>query len=75
MARNLREKLPSTDTVRIFDINKASLNRFVEETKNMPPGGAVVEISETSAEASADSVRRSTVLFSIPYHDDQLFYL
>jgi hypothetical protein len=57
MAKNLRSKLLSTDTVRIFDINKASLERFVNEARKGPPGGAAVEISESSTEASVDSVR------------------
>merc|ERR1711964_437659 len=33
MARNLQAKLPSTDTIRVYDINAESVDRFANDTK------------------------------------------
>lgn len=55
MARNLQAKLPSTDTLRVYDINSESVNKFANETKALS-GGAVVEVASSVREAAEDSV-------------------
>jgi hypothetical protein len=55
MARNLQAKLPSSDTIRIYDINVESMKRFADETKALSRGAAV-EVVSSVREASKDSV-------------------
>jgi 3-hydroxyisobutyrate/3-hydroxypropionate dehydrogenase len=55
MARNLQAKLPSSDTLRIYDINPQTLERFANETKALSKG-ASVEIAENVREAAENSV-------------------
>jgi len=55
MARNLQAKLPSTDTIRVYDINTASAEKFVTETKALS-AGAAVEIATSVREAAENSV-------------------
>jgi hypothetical protein len=55
MARNLQANLPSSDTLRIFDINAASVERFANETKGLSKGAAV-EIATNSRDAAENSV-------------------
>jgi ornithine cyclodeaminase/alanine dehydrogenase-like protein (mu-crystallin family) len=55
MARNLQAKLPSTDTLRVYDINPDSIQRFANETKALS-GGAAVEVASNVREAAEDSV-------------------
>ena len=55
MARNLQAKLPSTDTLKIFDINSEMVERFAKETKTLD-SGAAVEIASSVREAAEDSV-------------------
>ena len=55
MARNLQAKLPSSDTLRIYDINPDSVKRFAEETKALS-SGAAVEVASNVREAAEDSV-------------------
>lgn len=55
MARNLQAKLPSTDTLRVYDINTESVNKFATETKALS-GGAAVEVASSVREAAEDSV-------------------
>ncbi|KAH6676678.1 3-hydroxyisobutyrate dehydrogenase-like protein [Halenospora varia] len=61
MARNLQAKLPSTDTLRVYDINTASVERFANETKALS-SGAAVEVASTVREAAEDSETTITVL-------------
>lgn len=56
MAKNLRKKLPPADTVRVFDVNPASMDAFAADAKDAPPGGAAVEISGSALEAVRDAV-------------------
>lgn len=56
MARNLQAKLPSSDTLRVFDINAESIQKFTNETKALG-SGAVVKIAANAREAAEDSVR------------------
>jgi hypothetical protein len=69
MARNLQAKLPSTDTVRIYDVNKESLTRFADETKALS-SGAAVETASSVRDAAEDSV--SEPYASIPSSDSLL---
>jgi 3-hydroxyisobutyrate dehydrogenase len=55
MARNLQAKLPPSDTIRVYDINAASMQRFVDETKALS-SGAAVEVAGNVREAAEDSV-------------------
>lgn len=55
MARNLQAKLPSSDTLRVFDINAESIQKFANETKALG-NGAAVEIATNARETAEDSV-------------------
>lgn len=55
MAKTLQSKLPSSDTIRVFDINADSVKKFVEETSSAGTGAAVKAASNV-LEASEDSV-------------------
>lgn len=55
MARNLQAKLPASDTIRIYDINTESLNRFAQETKALG-NGADVSVANSVRDAAEDSV-------------------
>jgi hypothetical protein len=55
MARNLQAKLPSSDTLRVFDINAESIQKFAEEAKALGSGAAVT-IAASVREAAEDSV-------------------
>jgi hypothetical protein len=55
MARNLQAKLPSSDTLKIYDINSESVQRFANETKALSKG-ASVQVASTVREAAEDSV-------------------
>jgi 3-hydroxyisobutyrate/3-hydroxypropionate dehydrogenase len=62
MARNLQAKLPSSDTLRIFDVNAESIHKFANETKALGSGAAVT-IAATAREAAEDSVSLPRNLF------------
>ena len=53
MARNVRQKIPKSSTLYVFDLNKAALEKFVAETKNDGP----VEVC-SSAKAVVDHAVR-----------------
>lgn len=55
MAQNLQAKLPSTDTIRVYDINEESVKRFTNETKALS-SGAQVEVAAGVRDASENSV-------------------
>jgi len=73
MARNLQAKLPSTDTLRIYDINTESVERFAKETKALG-SGAAVETASSVREAAEDSETTITVLPE-PSHVKNVFGL
>jgi hypothetical protein len=56
MARNLQAKLPSSDTLRVYDINTEAMERFAKETKALQ-NGAAVQTSASPRDAAEDSVR------------------
>jgi len=61
MARNLQAKLPPSDTLRVFDINTESIQKFAKETK-ASGSGAAVKIAATAREAAEDSVSLDSLL-------------
>ncbi|RDW69340.1 hypothetical protein BP6252_08360 [Coleophoma cylindrospora] len=61
MAKNLQKKLPSTDTIRIYDINTAAIQKFVDETK-ATGSGAAVEVAGSIRDASENAETTITVL-------------
>ena len=56
MAKNLQSKLPQTDTIRLFDINKSAMETLSSEMKSKQAGGATVEMANTVADAAKDAV-------------------
>ena len=56
MVKNLQKKMPTTDTIRVFDINKAATEKLVAEVHSSMPGGAVVKVASSPFEAAKDSV-------------------
>ncbi|KAG9235828.1 3-hydroxyisobutyrate dehydrogenase-like protein [Amylocarpus encephaloides] len=61
MARNLQAKLPSSDTIKVFDINPESVNKFASETKALSHGAAVQIVSNVR-DAAEDCETTITVL-------------
>ncbi|KAI1462151.1 putative 3-hydroxyisobutyrate dehydrogenase G6G8.5 [Annulohypoxylon moriforme] len=62
MAKNLQSKLPSSETVRLFDINQDATKRLAEEMKTSKTGGAAVEVSRSAYDAARESDVVITVL-------------
>jgi 3-hydroxyisobutyrate/3-hydroxypropionate dehydrogenase len=56
MARNLQAKLAPSDTVRVFDINKAAAEKLVQEMKTQQAGGAAAQTARNAGEAARDAV-------------------
>ena len=52
MAKNLRAKIPEGDTLTVFDVNKAALDRFVKEAEP-----ANVTVAKAPREVVENSVR------------------
>jgi len=75
MARNLQANLPSSDTLRIYDINTESIKKFADETKALSRG-ATVQTASSAREAAEDSVSPTPsfnfafVCFSTPLGDE-----
>ncbi|KAM3069460.1 hypothetical protein ACMFMG_005565 [Clarireedia jacksonii] len=61
MARNLQAKLPSTDTIRVYDVNTQSVERLVNDTKALGKGAAV-EAASGVREAAENSETTITAL-------------
>ena len=53
MARNVRQKIPKSSTLYVFDLNKAALEKFVEESKNDGP----VKVVSSAKEVVDNAVR------------------
>lgn len=76
MARNLQAKLPSSDTIRIFDINKGAADKLAREMRTQQAGGAAVEVASSVDEVSMNAVSVYAVLpCLIFYMMSHLFYL
>lgn len=56
MARNLQAKLPSSDTMKVYDINPEMVERFTNDTKALTSGAAVEAVGNVR-DAAEDSVR------------------
>ena len=56
MAKNLQAKLPPTDSIRIYDINKAAAEKLAGEMRASASGGAAVEIADSVNHAARDAV-------------------
>ncbi len=65
MARNLQAKLPTSDTMKVYDINPAMVERFANDTKALK-SGAAVEAAGNVREAAEDSVRLFPKGYSYP---------
>lgn len=63
MAKNLRAKIPETDTLTIFDVNASSLEKFSQEAT---PSGVV--IAKSPREVVENAV-------SITLRDEYLWYI
>ncbi len=55
MARNLQSKLPPTDTIRVYDINKVAADKLVEEMKTQQ-AGAAAHIARDAGDAAKEAV-------------------
>lgn len=66
MAKNLQSKLSTSDTVRLYDINRDVMQRLAGEMKTSSKadttGGAAVELAESGEAASAGADTVITVL-------------
>lgn len=45
MARNLQAKLPTSDTMKVYDINPEMVERFANDTKALTSGASVEAVS------------------------------
>ncbi len=53
MAKNLQAKLPATDTLRLFDINTATMEKLAGEMKASLQGGAAGEMKTSPTNGAA----------------------
>lgn len=56
MAKNLQAKLGPSDSLRIYDINKAAADKLAGEIRAASAGGASVEVVQSVGEAAVDAV-------------------
>jgi 3-hydroxyisobutyrate dehydrogenase len=56
MARNLQSKLAPTDTLRVYDINKAAAEKLVQEMKTQQAGGAAAQVARNAGDAAREAV-------------------
>lgn len=67
MARNLRAKIPASDTLIIRDVNQDAMTRFVEESQEVArSSGAGAEVGRVEIAGNAREVAEKSV--SIPLH-------
>lgn len=75
MAKNLRAKIPATDTLIIRDVNEAASKRFVEETREtvrssgLEPGSMKVVVAQNAREIAEQSVSTHSVFSFVTYGD------
>lgn len=67
MARNLQSKLPPSDTVRIYDINRGAAEKLAQEMSAQQAGGASVQVVDSAADASREAVRGTRPLLLHPF--------
>lgn len=63
MARNLQAKLPPSDTIHLFDINTAAVERLSQEMKAQEAGGATAHVAPSAAAAAQDA---DTIITCLP---------
>ncbi|KAF3024159.1 hypothetical protein E8E14_008254 [Neopestalotiopsis sp. 37M] len=63
MAKNLQAKLPPSDTIRLFDLNKDAVEQLAQTMMASPAGGAKVQIAESVYDAAKHS---DTVITCLP---------
>lgn len=68
MAKNLRTKIPDSDTMVIYDVTQGALDKFKSEVGN-------VEIAKSVREVAEKTVRITTRRTLSNFHDELLFYL
>ena len=73
MAKNLQSKLSPSDSIRIFDVNKESMERLAREMLSSKAGGAAVHLAESAADSAKHAVCRPCLL-PAPVYDVPLFY-
>ena len=66
MAKNLRRKLPASDTIRVFDLNQTSMDSLVKDAEEGSAGGAAVEVSASALDAAKGSVCKPTCISGTP---------
>lgn len=66
MARNLQSKLPPSDTVRVYDINRGAAEKLAQEMSAQQAGGASVQVADSAADASREAVRDTPPGLHIP---------
>jgi len=59
MAKNVRQKIPKSSTLYVFDLNKTALEKFVEETKNDGPVKVVSSAKEVVDNAVCNPTQSS----------------
>ncbi|RYP28427.1 hypothetical protein DL767_007235 [Monosporascus sp. MG133] len=62
MAKNLQSKLPPSDSIQLFDINKDAMRRLSDEMQESQAGGATVHLAESANEAAREADTVITVL-------------
>jgi hypothetical protein len=68
MAKNLRAKIPATDTLIVRDVNENATKRFVEETREAAKssgaadGDMKVEIAQSAREVAERSVSQTSLI-------------
>ena len=56
MAKNLQAKLPPSDSVSLYDINKDATRKLADEMRESQAGGASVRLAESAQDAARDAV-------------------
>lgn len=81
MAKNLRAKIPATDTLIIYDRNTDATKRFAEEvgiaasSAGAPEKGTGIEVAGGPREVAEKSVRQPPPkIVSYPVHMMSMFY-
>ncbi|RYO73907.1 hypothetical protein DL764_011039 [Monosporascus ibericus] len=62
MAKNLQSKLPPSDSIQLFDINRDAMRRLSDEMQESQAGGAAVHMAESANEAAKEADTVITVL-------------
>lgn len=69
MAKNLRAKIPASDTLIVRDVNQDAMTRFVEESQEIArssgagAGVGRVEVAENAREVAEKSVSKYSFVF------------